>query len=363
MMRVHMKTQLLAALVTTALLCGLPWANVQAAKKTVITAPATSVAELQEALSITVQGQPEAEPAYQQFLIRPARERGYLWRYEGTGTGGLPKRFRTAQYPLTKAAWTPSTEGLATLRVSGSANPGRNEFKPLLQTLKTAAGQGPVYIVDLRQESHGYLDNETVSWYGKDNRSNVGLSTAAILQDEAQRLAAAKGKTVTATAFGWGKPKGNKTFTVTSTETEAAAVQAAGGRYVRFTLTDMLAPQPDQVDAFLKFYKHLPKDAWLHFHCQAGMGRTTTFMTMADMLRNADRVPVEDIAARQYLLKGVNLLEGGKLDSDDWHELAAVDRARFIKYFYDYVQAYPKLNKSWSSWLTAKLAQGEKQAS
>lgn len=355
--------QLLSSLLAAALLCTLSWTPAQAAKKNVVLAPTTSVAELQEALSITVQGQPEAEPAYQQFLIHPARERGYLWRYEGTGTGGLPKRFRTAQYPLTKAAWTPSTEGLATLRVSGSANPGRNEFKPLLQTLQTAAGRGPVYIVDLRQESHGYLDNESVSWYGKDNRANVGLSTAAILQDEARRLAAAQGKTVTATAFGWGKPQGNKTFTVTSTETEAAAVQAAGGRYVRFTLTDMLAPQPDQVDAFLKFYKHLPKDAWLHFHCQAGMGRTTTFMTMADMLRNADRVPVEDIAARQYLLKGVNLLEGGKRDSDDWHDLAAVDRARFIKYFYDYVQAYPKLNKSWSSWLTAKLAQGEKQAS
>ena len=86
------------------------------------------------------------------------------------------------------------------------------------------------------------------------------------------------------------------------------------------------------------------------------MAGVTTFMTMADILRNADRVPVEDIAARQYLLKGVNLLEGGKKDSDDWHELAAVDRARFIKYFYDYVQAYPQLNKSWSAWLSKQAA-------
>ena len=350
------KKQLLPVLLAAVLLWGLPWANVQAAKKPVITAPTTSVAELQEVLAIEAQEQPAAASAYEQSLVHPVRERGYLWRYEGTGTGGLPRRFRTEQYPLAKAAWTPSTEGLAALRVSGSANPGRNEFKPLLQTLRTAAGQGPIYIVDLRQESHGYLNNETVSWYGKDNRSNVGLSTAAILQDEAQRLAAAQGKTVAATAFGWGKPTGGKTFTVTSSETEAAAVQAAGGHYVRFTLTDMLAPQPDQVDAFLKFYKRLPKDAWLHFHCQAGMGRTTTFMTMADILRNADRVPVEDIAARQYLLKGVNLLEGGKKDSDDWHELAAVDRARFIKYFYDYVQAYPQLNKSWSAWLSKQAA-------
>jgi hypothetical protein len=357
------KRKQLASLLVAALLCSLPWVSVQAAKKNVILAPTASVAELQEVLSLESQHPQEQEPTYQQFLIHPARERGYLWRDEGSGTGGLPRRFRTEQYPLAKAAWIPSREGLAALRVSGSANPGRNEFKPLLQTLRTAAGRGPVYIVDLRQESHGYLNNESVSWYGKDNRSNVGLSTAAILQDEAQRLTAAQGKTVTATTFGRGKPQGNKTFTVSSTETEAAAVRAAGGHYVRFTLTDMLAPQPNQVDAFLKFYKHLPPDAWLHFHCQAGMGRTTTFMTMADILRNADRVAVEDIAARQYLLKGVNLLEGGKKDSDDWHELAAVDRARFIKYFYDYVQAYPKLNKSWSSWLTAKLAQGEKQAS
>jgi hypothetical protein len=356
MTKLWYKKQLLPALLAAALLCTLPWVQAQAAKKNVILAPATSVAELQEALSITMEGELEPEPAYQQFLIHPARERGYLWRDEGAGTGGLPKRFRTARYPLAKAAWTPSTEGLATLRVSGSANPGRNEFKPLLQTLRTAAGRGPIYIVDLRQESHGYLNDASVSWYGKDNRANVGLSTAAILQDEARRLADAKGKTVTVTAFSRGKPQAGKTFTVTSTETEAEAVQAAGGRYVRFTLTDMLAPQPEQVDAFLKFYKGLPQDAWLHFHCQAGMGRTTTFMTMADILRNADRVPVEDIAARQYLLKGVNLLEGGKPDSEDWHELAAVDRARFIKYFYDYVQAYPKLNKSWSAWFSKQVA-------
>lgn len=222
------KKQLLPVLLAAVLMWGLPWANVQAAKKPVITAPTTSVAELQEVLAIEAQEQPAAASAYEQPLVHPVRERGYLWRYEGTGTGGLPRRFRTEQYPLAKAAWNPSTEGLAALRVSGSANPGRNEFKPLLQTLRTAAGQGPIYIVDLRQESHGYLNNETVSWYGKDNRSNVGLSTAAILQDEAQRLAAAQGKTVAATAFGWGKPTGGKTFTVTSSETEAAAVQAAG---------------------------------------------------------------------------------------------------------------------------------------
>lgn len=74
--------------------------------------------------------------------------------------------------------------------------------------------------------------------------------------------------------------------------------------YVRFTATDHLWPDAGEIERFRRFAANLPKDAWLHFHCVAGEGRTTAFMTMYDMLKNPD-VPYEDIVLRQLRIGGV----------------------------------------------------------
>lgn len=47
----------------------------------------------------------------------------------------------------------------------------------------------------------------------------------------------------------------------------------------------MFGQSPENIDEFIKLYKSLPKDAWLHFHCEAGKGRTTTFLAMYDMMK------------------------------------------------------------------------------
>lgn len=50
---------------------------------------------------------------------------------------------------------------------------------------------GPIYDVDLRQESHGYLDGIPVSWYGERDWANLGKSRHEALSDERHRLHAA----------------------------------------------------------------------------------------------------------------------------------------------------------------------------
>ena len=139
------------------------------------------------------------------------------------------------------------------------------------------------------------------------------------------------------------------TWPVESAITEQAMAEKHGTKYLRLTLTDHLTPHHAEVDRFIRFYKNLPQGAWLHFHCFAGKGRTTTFMAMADMLKNADKVSFNDIIMRQFAIGGINLTAYNP-NKPVWRQKAVTERIEFLKDFYQYVKANPKLQKSWTQW-------------
>ena len=92
--------------------------------------------------------------------------------------------------------------------------------------------------------------------------------------------------------------KGTEKVQAALTEQQAAALFGLG--YSRFASTDHTWPEPAEVDAFLQWQKNLPADAWLHFHCQAGKGRTTAYMIMRDIWLNGQQDSLETICARQH---------------------------------------------------------------
>ena len=141
------------------------------------------------------------------------------------------------------------------------------------------------------------------------------------------------------------------TWPVESAVTEKAMTAKHGTKYLRLTLTDHLTPHHLEVDRFVRFYKTLSKGAWLHFHCFAGKGRTTTFMVMYDMLKNADKVSFDDIVMRQFAIGGINLTAYNP-NKPVWRQKAVTERIEFLKDFYQYVKANPKLQKSWTQWAT-----------
>ena len=52
--------------------------------------------------------------------------------------------------------------------------------------------------------------------------------------------------------------------------------------YLRIPVTDGNLPNDDMTNYFINFVNNQPENTWLHFHCKAGVGRTTTFMIMYD---------------------------------------------------------------------------------
>ena len=74
-------------------------------------------------------------------------------------------------------------------------------------------------------------------------------------------------------------------LTVDFVSNESTLVTDVGMQYKRFAVKDNGAPTPTIVDEFVEFIKNKPDDLHLHFHCDAGEGRTTSFMVMYQALK------------------------------------------------------------------------------
>jgi protein-tyrosine phosphatase len=109
---------------------------------------------------------------------------------------------------------------------------------------------------------------------------------------------------------------------------------------VRITVTDHARPLDEAVDRFILAVRALPENGWAHFHCEAGRGRTTTFMALYDMLRNANRVSLEDIACREQLL-GYDYDVLCPVGPESWKAPYSVDRIAFVRAVYNYARANP----------------------
>lgn len=263
------------------------------------------------------------------------------WRLDAKAGSVLPRslRFMTDDF-IHAVAPVPSRQGLENLRCSASAEFSGAGLALLGEEIRARAGQEAViYVVDLRKESHGFVNGDIpVSSHVERNWGNYELNTSQVMQAEKKLLQSIEGQELTFV------PMGNadtKILTacrakVQKAQPEEALVSGLGLQYKRIAATDQAAPTDENVDEFMEFYKSLPKDAWLHFHCQAGHGRTTSFMVLYDILENPG-VPLEDIASRQYALGGSNLLAVS--DSSDWRGQEIRKRADQVRKFYDYVQA------------------------
>ncbi|MBA3720829.1 MAG: hypothetical protein H0W88_00335 [Parachlamydiaceae bacterium] len=226
----------------------------------------------------------------------------------------------------------------------------------IIQIQKIVGLEKKLLIIDLREESHGLINGLPVSWNNSEKFANIAKSAVEIKADEQKRFAA-----LPRICFIWAKIKffGKKfhirlpTF-ISSKSTEEDVVKKAGLEYHRIPITDLDKPTDATVDKIINLINSNP-NAWLHFHCYVGKGRTTTILAMHEMLKNAKTRTFNEIIKEQKEKDGEDLLKisfqaDGKVKPKHKNNAARLD---FLKSFYSYCRTENPSSKSWLEWVSS----------
>ncbi|MBQ9644706.1 MAG: hypothetical protein IJV26_11780 [Lachnospiraceae bacterium] len=232
-------------------------------------------------------------------------------------------------------------------RMSGSAQFSESQFRRLAVMLHAQSDH--IWIVDCRQESHGFINGMAVSWCDSNNEANLG-KTAEEVEAEEAALAALTGTTVTISPAWGDHRRAGLNIPVQKWETERSLAASEGIQYLRLSCTDHVWPSSGEIDKFIAFASALPEDAWLHFHCRAGSGRTGAFMSIYEMMQKPG-TPVADILQHQADTGSGSLVH--RASSKKSH--AQKERCVLIRAVYQYIQANRDsgYEVKWSEWLAS----------
>jgi hypothetical protein len=183
-------------------------------------------------------------------------------------------------------------ERIQSLSIIGSAQPSLKQFETLLQDNTLHA------IVDLRAETHFFVNGQPVSWgtQGKYLKTDITQDKCGL--------------------------------------SERAWAKYHDLKYLNLKVSNYSPPTSEQINTFIRFYKALPPGTTLLIHCRGGLGRTTTFLSIVDMMQNATHDSFDAILERQSYYGGSDLREDKAGDK----EKPAKERLKILKAFYAYAQ-------------------------
>lgn len=212
-----------------------------------------------------------------------------------------------------------------------------------IKGMKYRWGTHQVTVVNVRQESMLFLNKDSVAWRDEKNQVNKGFTLKGVLADEKNhRDQLWKDKKVAATF--WTKRETSEIF-VHSVGTERSLVREHGMKYKRYPVTDQEHPSDKIIDKFVKMILRRKSDEWIHIHCEAGWGRTTTFLFMVDAMKRSSTHSFEELLAKQKSIGGCDLEDIGNVD---WKIPCRKARLEFARKFYQYCKEYPAFEVKWS---------------
>ena len=266
------------------------------------------------------------------------------------------KYFRYAE--MMAKEYKGNTKGLKHSWISGSAAPSAKGFKTIIEQIKKITNKKVKNIidVDLRQESHVYLNNNAINLTTQYNWINQGKTDQEALVSEENWLnslaqQSSVSDVLTPDQFKLGQFSEGTNIPVQSLENEKRVAENVGLQYIRLMVSDHMAPNDETVDKFVDLVKTLPPQTWLHVHCRGGAGRSTTFMALYDMLKNADRVSFNDIINRQAAVSPYyNLFDIDRKDPNltIYYKKRLQFLAQFYQFATDSLRGYAG---NWSDWI------------
>ncbi|MBU6140179.1 MAG: dual specificity protein phosphatase family protein [Proteobacteria bacterium] len=210
-----------------------------------------------------------------------------------------------------------------------------------LQEVRKKYPKEKITIVDLRAESHGFIDGKPVTWHTSFEKGNQDKTSAKIAAEESKRLAlAAKDQEIVVNkvikkdrANGWYEEVSPNIVKVTNATSEKDLAEKNGFKYQRFPIRDFDIPNDKEFKKMVNFIKTLPEDEKIYVHCAGGKGRTGTFLILLDIAKNGKETKLEDIFKRQHALGAAKLDEISKEES--WSKEIAQERLKMIENFYE----------------------------
>lgn len=227
---------------------------------------------------------------------------------------------------------------ISALDVSGSS-----QFSPKqLNNLITLINKESILIIDLRQESHGFINEDIAfSYYGNAEVLNSGLSPNAVIMKEIKDLEEINLNREIELFRKVGE-KGFKKL-VKKVSTEGELVRANNIQYIRLSVKENELPTSEVVDNFINIVKNKPTKIHTHFHCKDGGYRTTLFLTMYQIMKDKDIKSLDEIIKYQQRNNGSNLENNERVMT-------------FLNNFYQYVKENVKDNyeTAYSIWNSTK---------
>jgi len=263
------------------------------------------------------------------------------------------------QYPPTTMSC--NAFGLADLHMSGSAQFSVAEFESMASWLSSSASQPSllgassypqhpidnIWIVDLRQEPHGFINDQTAfSWFSSRDWATYGLDSVPAIDQLQRRLLKSVADQENIMLYNIMMDANDEHVqSEQGVPVRVQRVQDEGGmvvskrpafRYIHIPTLDHMTPSARavaQLENLVRQVQLMPVEQrpWIHFHCAQGEGRTTTFMVMMDCMINGPRgVSFDDILRRQFVLGGIDLSKA----PDNWKKPYYVERLEFLRQFY-----------------------------
>jgi hypothetical protein len=136
---------------------------------------------------------------------------------------------------------------------------------------------------------------------------------------------------------------------------EAALAEKYGFSYKTVIIGSRFVAEDKHIEEIISFFDTLPQDAWVHFHCAHGLGRTSMLLVMLDIMRNAPKVALKDIVKRQHLLGSVDLFDTVVWSHGGYRKQMLENRKKFVEDFYAFIiQRKAGGIQQWSAWKNQK---------